>query len=216
MKIMARHDTALLLDAAGTLLDLAEPIGTTYVRVAKELGLECDESDVARRFPVAMDSAKGLRDGSSDWLPFWREVVRQSTGIESKAFFDTLIEHFASADAWRLAPGALACCAAVRKLGMRTAVVSNWDTRLRPLLVALGAAPVFDTFVISGEELVEKPDPRIFRIALQRLDITKDRVLHVGDSMTDDVDGARSAGCQAWHWGHDVASFDELSRRLGA
>jgi HAD superfamily hydrolase (TIGR01549 family) len=97
---------------------------------------------------------------------------------------------------------------------MRTAVVSNWDIRLRPLLVGLGAASAFDAIVVSGEELIEKPDPRIFAIACRRLGVAPENALHVGDSPIDDVEGAKGAGCQALLLGRDVKDFEELTRQL--
>jgi len=52
----------------------------------------------------------------------------------------------------------------------------------------------FDTIVIAGEIGIYKPDPAIFLHALARMDVQPDKSLYVGDSLTHDVIGAKSAG----------------------
>ena len=78
--------------------------------------------------------------------------------------------------------------------GIRTAVVSNIAFDVRPAFEALGAAEAVDEFVLSFEVGVMKPDPAIFRIALQRLNVSPADAVMVGDS--DETDGgARDVGC---------------------
>jgi len=88
------------------------------------------------------------------------------------------------------------------------------DLRLRGTLRALGVLEWIDTAVISAEVGMEKPDPRIFHHACERLGVEPAAALHVGDDVEDDVAGARAAGCAALHWPDDVGSFAELARRL--
>jgi putative hydrolase of the HAD superfamily len=52
----------------------------------------------------------------------------------------------------------------------------------------------FDVLVISGTEGVEKPDPRIFRLAVERADVSPERSAYVGDNPEFDVDPAAAAG----------------------
>jgi 2-haloalkanoic acid dehalogenase type II len=62
-----------------------------------------------------------------------------------------------------------------------------------------GFEGVFDSVVFSQTHCVEKPDPAIFRIALRELDCSETELLHVGDSLENDVEGAHSAGIRcAW------------------
>ncbi len=70
-----------------------------------------------------------------------------------------------------------AYCAA----GLKLAVVSNFDTRLRPLLDALELSPLFDTIVVSAEVGAEKPNPLLFETACSQLGIDPEEALHVGD-----------------------------------
>ena len=74
------------------------------------------------------------------------------------------------------------------------AVVSNWQCGLGHFCTELGLGDAFDHVLASAEVESVKPDPEIFRDACRRLGAPPHRVLHVGDSPIDDVDGARAAG----------------------
>jgi putative hydrolase of the HAD superfamily len=78
--------------------------------------------------------------------------------------------------------------------GFRLGVVSNADGRVRALLADLGLARFFEVIVDSHEVGVEKPDPRIFDVALAHLGERAERAVYVGDFPQVDVVGARRAG----------------------
>ena len=82
----------------------------------------------------------------------------------------------------------------LRDAGIRLAVVSNSNGTVRQLLARLGFLEHFVVVVDSAEEGVEKPDPRIFQIALERAGAAPGKALHVGDIYHVDVVGARAAG----------------------
>jgi putative hydrolase of the HAD superfamily len=90
-------------------------------------------------------------------------------------------------------PGAPETVRMLRERGLRLAVVANWDSALPEHLDRLGLARHFDTIVTSAEAGVPKPDPAIFRLALERLGAEPARALHVGDEPVDE-EGARSTG----------------------
>jgi len=82
----------------------------------------------------------------------------------------------------------------VAALGLRRAVVSNSDGRAEWHLERCGVREGLEFVVDSQIEGVEKPDPRIFRIALERLGVAASRALYVGDIRAVDEAGARAAG----------------------
>jgi HAD superfamily hydrolase (TIGR01549 family) len=88
---------------------------------------------------------------------------------------------------------------AVRARGVRLMLISNWHAGLRGFCRALGLDTYFDVIVSSFDAGCEKPDPRIFAIACARLGVPPGQVLHIGDSIVDDVEGARAAGLAALH-----------------
>lgn len=208
---MQKHSTprAVLLDAAGTLIDVAGPLGDTYSGLAREFGGDLDPETLTTGFriafadtpPMAFPGRTGadLDRAERDW---WRAVVERVTraagGVpEFDAYFDRLYAHYASAPAWRVYPEVSGVLAALRDRGLALAVVSNFDSRLTPLLDALGLAAYFDAVVCSGQAGAAKPDRAIFTRALATLGVEASEALHVGDNPEADYDGARAAGIEA-------------------
>lgn len=76
---------------------------------------------------------------------------------------------------------------------VRTAVLSNIGFDVRPMLERSGLLPLLDAVVLSFEVGAVKPDPTIFRLALDRLDAAPERTLMVGDNWRDDG-GAAALG----------------------
>jgi putative hydrolase of the HAD superfamily len=74
-------------------------------------------------------------------------------------------------------------------------LISNYDhpPHVYLLLARLGLAALFDVVVVSGEVGVEKPDPRIFELAIGQAKLQPREVVYVGDT-ADDVHGALDAG----------------------
>jgi len=104
------------------------------------------------------------------------------------------------------------------KLGMITNGPATWQSRK---IEAVGLAPLFDAIVISGNEGVEKPDPRIFERALERCGAVAAESLFVGDHPEADIAGAKNAGLlpvwvrkDYWEVPGDVARIDRLSEIL--
>lgn len=93
--------------------------------------------------------------------------------------------------------------------GHRLGLVTNGAPEAqRPKLTALDIEHRFETVVYAGSETLAKPDPSPFEAALDRLDETPDRTLHVGNSLASDVAGAKTAGLDAvWvPHGHEAST----------
>ena len=93
-----------------------------------------------------------------------------------------------------VAPGVEAALQRFRELGLKLVVVSNANGKLRHLFDRLGLTRWFDVVLDSHEWNVEKPDPRLFQLALEQAGAKADRTAHVGDLYHIDVAGARAAG----------------------
>lgn len=219
---------AVLFDAAGTLIRLREPVGETYARLARRYGVSLPASrleDAFRRIfrqmpPMAFpgESARRVAELERAW---WHELVRRAFRAadgtakltDFDACFAALFEHFAGTGAWEVVPGAPEALAALRASGLALAVVSNFDGRLPDLLARLGLARAFAVVVLPGEAGVVKPDPRIFRIALERLGVAAAEAAYVGDDADDDLAGAAAAGIPAILVG-SLATLAELPQRI--
>jgi HAD superfamily hydrolase (TIGR01549 family) len=113
-----------------------------------------------------------------------------------------------------VAPDAVDSLQRIRGRGIKTAVVSNFDTRLHRILRELGVHHLWDAVICSADWGAEKPNPVLFQAAFEALGLPPDRCLHVGDDRRNDVYGARDSGCFALLWGQDVACFAEVERRI--
>ncbi len=86
---------------------------------------------------------------------------------------------------------------ALRALGVRLVVVSNANGRLHEMFDRVGLTPYFDVVLDSHQWGVEKPDPRLFHLALTQSGAAAATTVHVGDFFHIDVAGARAAGLAA-------------------
>jgi putative hydrolase of the HAD superfamily len=94
-------------------------------------------------------------------------------------------------------PGARETVLKLVASGYRVAVVSNSDGTVADALEIAGFGGLFEVIIDSTNVGVSKPDPAIFGVALEALDVAADQTWYVGDSHYHDMGGARAAGLAA-------------------
>jgi putative hydrolase of the HAD superfamily len=186
-------------DVGGTLLEPWPSVGHVYGEVGARHGLPpLDPEALSRQFRAVWRGRAGF-----DYSPAaWRGVVEEtfaglSVGPISADCFLAIYSEFARTERWRIFSDVAPCLLALREQGLRLAVISNWDERLRPLLQGLGLEGWFERIVVSHEVGRCKPDSALFCHAAEGLGLHPAQVLHVGDSREEDVRGAETAGMQA-------------------
>lgn len=229
---MARLEkiSAVLFDAAGTLIELRERVGETYARVAREFGVDLPSGRVDDAFTRILRSARPMvfPEASPEQIPglerqWWRDVVRGTFAAADQtarfadfdAYFDRLYARYSGARGWRAVGGSRELLAELHRRGIATGVISNFDHRLVQILEELDLARFFDIVVTPASARAAKPDPRIFRVALARLAKRAAESVYVGDDHERDTEGARSAGLRAIDAG-GLATLAELPDRLEA
>lgn len=203
---------AVLFDAAGTLIELRESVGTHYARTAAQHGVALSATlleDAFRRIfasapPMAFPGAEAadIAELEREW---WRRRVRATfRAADSSARFDDFEAFFAQlfldmglASAWQVVPGGEALLRELRVRGWAIGVVSNFDRRLHSILDGLALRPLLDSVILSSDVGTAKPDPQIFEHALAELRVAAGRAWFVGDHPVQDVSGARDAGLRA-------------------
>jgi HAD superfamily hydrolase (TIGR01509 family) len=200
----------IFLDVGNTLISI------DFDRVAEELG--------ARQFSCAPEALRraeaAARPGYSErvfvtGVPPHRSlfhwyllaILEQATGLSlSPTQLDELVTEIGpilrpegrASVLWRMVmPGVPEALERLKRRGLRLAVVSNSDGTCAKSLEEAGLLRYLSFVIDSADVGVEKPDPRIFEIALDRCGADPRRTLYIGDLYHADVVGARGAGLHA-------------------
>ncbi|HWV99642.1 MAG TPA: HAD-IA family hydrolase [Candidatus Acidoferrum sp.] len=190
---------AVTFDVGGTLLDPYPSVGHIYSDVAARHGYKgISAALLNRRFAAAWRTLKNFRHTRSQWAGLVDATFRGLTEPPpSHSFFPKLYNRFAERDAWHLYEDVLPALQALAAHGLKLGIISNWDDRLRPLLRAFKLHEHCDVIIVSCEVGAAKPARAIFRRAAAELRLVPETILHVGDSLEMDVQGARAAGLQS-------------------
>ena len=193
----------LFLDAGGVL------VFSNWRRISETLaarGVDVTPGALAAAEPLAkreldvQNLVRHSNDAQRGWS-YFNLVLRHAGVALSDATEAALVElhaYHSSHNLWELVPEHVPH--ALQRLRARVArmvVVSNANGRLHVVMERLGLARHFDVMLDSHLEGVEKPDPRLFQIALERCGGRAESTLHVGDFYWIDVMGARAAGLRA-------------------
>jgi FMN phosphatase YigB (HAD superfamily) len=203
---------AVTIDAFGTLVELENPVSRLQTALA-ERGMERDETSVGKAFAAEVEyylvhkgegkdeaSLLDLRNRCSG--VFLAGVAPELDAEEfAPAFVDSLV--------FRPLDGVVGALRRLRRAGLELACVTNWDVGIGEQLERAELAPYLSAIVSSAETNAEKPDPRVFEVALRRLGIEPGRATHIGDNEADEA-GALAAGL-----GFEPPPLATLPARLG-
>lgn len=221
---MADHGPApraVLLDALGTLVELDDPVGGLMRSLAAR-GIAPGEREVAialrdeiafyraeHHVAVDADALEALRLDCA--RVFAESLGAPAAGLSALDMRDALLEGLRFRAFDDVAPA----LARLRAAGARLAVVSNWDVSLHEVLRDTGLGDAFDVVLTSAQERTQKPDPELFRIALERLgSVAPQDAVHVGDDRVADVEGALAAGIQPLLLDRDGAGGPSAGARV--
>ncbi len=196
---------AVLLDALGTLVELAPPgpalqgrlraAGVEVSRDGAEAAMAAEIAYYRSRMHEGRD-AKALEALRRDCAEVVRGALPPSPALDriDPGEMKSLLLDSLRFEAY---PDALAALPALRRQGLKLVVVSNWDAALEEVLVRVGLARELDGVLASAQVGAPKPAGAIFRQALALAGVSADEALHVGNSLREDVEGAKAAGIKA-------------------
>jgi putative hydrolase of the HAD superfamily len=197
---------AVFFDVGGTLINPYPSVGDIYVKHARNFGFKGDVKDIDQQFGIEWKNTGGLeslgnQSGEAVEKKFWHDIVfdvfKPFGGVEDfETYFETIYEAFKSADNWKVFDDVLES-GVLQKLkdrGITLGVLSNWDSRLTPILENVGLAQYFDFILASASVGSAKPDSKIFQEGLRLSGVQPNQVCHIGDEVKTDVTGARSLG----------------------
>ncbi|MGH9369633.1 MAG: HAD family hydrolase [Thermoanaerobaculia bacterium] len=218
-----RAVSAVLFDAGGTLIHVDGE------RVCAAAGLPWEEAsfDAAENAAVAAVQRRVQSNPAStdaERLPLFLETLLAGLGVppeKRRGSAGAVIAEHRRSNLWsRAHPDAPAALSTLSKRGYRLGVISNADGRVRGLLARAGLSAYFELVLDSSEVGFEKPDPRIFLAATERLGLPPSACAYVGDIYEIDFLGARGAGLEAVLIGsgaapEGVARVPSLTELLG-
>jgi putative hydrolase of the HAD superfamily len=187
---------AVTFDAGGTLIEPWPSVGAVYAEVANEFGFRCEVEKLTAGFFSAWQSRSTFGYSRQEWFEVVQHSFQESCDVTAK-MFDAIYERFAESRCWRIYDDVLPALEQLKARGLRLAVISNWDDRLVSLLEGLGLANHFEAIFVSALVGAHKPSPKIFHHAAALLGVAPTEILHIGDSQSEDIIGARAAGFQA-------------------
>ena len=215
----------VFFDAAGTLIHLPRGVGFHYAEVARRQGVFLQPEVIDRAFleswkamPSRANTHRARPDDDRAW---WRQLVDATLDrmaapqFDRGAYFRELYNEFTQPGVWHLFPEVREVLAALSSqssssMRLRLGIVSNFDRRLLPILDGLGIAHFFEQVILSSEVGADKPDPYIFRYALDRFGVPPEKACHVGDDPAGDWRAAREAALRVFELDRRVNNLRSL------
>jgi putative hydrolase of the HAD superfamily len=202
----------IFFDAAQTLFHINGSVADIYLTYAVRYGFRQSSDSpisIAQAFQRAFHDASPPVFAATDPIKlkqcerlWWFDIVHNvfyRVGMFDRfdEFFDQVFQVFEDPRSWALYPETPSVLTRLRKEGFELGIVSNFDSRLFPVMRGLGIDGFFDTVTIASLAKAAKPSSKIFEIALEKHSMDPGEALHVGDSIRDDVEGATKAGLAA-------------------
>jgi len=199
----------VFFDAVGTLFGVSGSVGKIYADLARSHGVHSDAATLDQGFFKAFKSAPSMAFPEAERnsiaareFEWWKAIAKDTfhhAGVLQQFphfdyFFDELYEHFATAAPWFVYGDTVQTLTQWQQNGVELGIISNFDSRIHRVLLALGLSSFFDSITISTEVGAAKPDATIFKVALAKHNCSPHLAWHIGDSIKDDYEGAIAAG----------------------
>jgi putative hydrolase of the HAD superfamily len=206
---------AVVFDYFGTLTPtvLAMITGEEQAALGHALGVDPDQLEAAWR-ATFVERSTGRTGDLRATLRTLAERLGGSPG-EAGLAEAVRIRALAYRRSARPRPDAVDVLGALRTRGLRLAVVSDCSDELVSIWPELPVAPAVDATVFSAVVGTRKPDPVMYRLACERLDVAPEECVYVGDGGSGELTGAAAQGMRAvlladedWSAGHRYDADD--------
>lgn len=211
---------AISFDINGTLIH-SPRLGEVYAEILGRHGIDVGSHEAFDTVRRVWDEFSCRREPGRDLFAshpqgsrgFWYEFIDRVCALlgrepASRFAKAELFQAFTGPEPWEIFAEVPAVLSALDSKGVRMVVVSNWDDRLPILLENLEISEFFEAIVFSAGVGSEKPFPPIFQRALEELSLPAEEVVHIGDRLREDVEGARGVGMQSIHLARDSDKGD--------
>jgi 2-haloacid dehalogenase len=201
--------TACVFDAYGTLFDVHSAVG----RFRQDIGDTADQ--VSMLWRTKQLEYTWLRSLMGKHTDFWRltgdalDYALETHSIDDPALRDNLMQAYMKLDAY---PEVMDTLARLREAGFATAILSNGSpSMLHSAVESAGLRDLLDVSLSIEDVGIYKPDPRVYQLALDRLNVTTDQVSFQSSNSWDAVGAATFGFRVAW-----INRFGQRRERLTA
>ena len=196
---------AVFFDVGETLIHVEPSFADLFVTVLAGAGHERSEDDVrGASAHVYARFSEAARDGSM-WTTspersrdFWTSVYVRMLGElhvpDADELATTLYREFTRMENYVLFDDVRPTIVSLQEAGLLLGIVSNFEAWLEDWFGLHDLVETFPVRVISGLEGIEKPDERIYRLALERAGVDATDAAYVGDNPEFDVDPPAALG----------------------
>jgi putative hydrolase of the HAD superfamily len=196
---------AVFFDAGETLVHPHPTFPDLFAAILRREGHDVDAETIRDRIHVVYDRFRAAAETNELWTTspeksrrFWHDVYTIFLGDlgipDGDGLVDTVYREFTDLANYALFEDVPPVLDRLRSAGLTLGVVSNFEEWLERLLERLGVREYFEVRVISGVEGLEKPDPRIFELAMERAGVAAADSVYVGDNPEFDVVPALALG----------------------
>ena len=211
---MTNIPKVIFFDAVGTLFGVKDSVGAVYSAIAQKYGVQGDAQILDTAFYQSFTQADPLafaitnpQNISQQEFTWWKNLAVTTflkAGLldnftDFDAFFQELYVHFSTEKPWYIYQDVIPCLNNWQQQKVTLAIISNFDSRLYSLLKALKIDAFFSSITISSEIGAAKPQPKIFTEALAKHNCSSQEAWHIGDSFTDDYQGANAMGITGFY-----------------
>jgi putative hydrolase of the HAD superfamily len=192
---------AVLFDVDFTIAKPGPLLGPEGYRAAGErCGLVLDPGSYAEARAAAVEGLHHhpeLEHDEEIWIRFTADIVRGmgGSGARVREVAEAITEGWLHSENFELYEDSVPVLATLRRRGLRIGLVSNTSRDLDAFVRHFGLD--VDAWISSGTHGKVKPSPTIFRAALELLEVAPVDAVMIGDSLADDVEGARALGMRA-------------------
>lgn len=197
---------AIFFDVGETLIQPRLPYGDLLAEVAQQLDIDLPPGMVAglaaridgrvvertqQMLPFTFPTEESQRFWHETYMEFFVEAMHS---VDAERLTYALLDLLSSPQGYALFEDTRMTLERMIRRGYRLGIISNWESWLPTLLAELGLAEYFDSVTISGVCGLEKPDCRIFHLALAESGFRPGEVVYVGDRPAHDIEPALKIG----------------------
>ncbi|MBN2753865.1 MAG: HAD-IA family hydrolase [Candidatus Goldbacteria bacterium] len=189
---------AVFFDAGETLIHRNPSLATITHRYLLKAGKKVNRAKLnAVLFQAARDMKEIVQKAELNDTEKWHvymDSVLKKLGIKDNNLKNDVIARLKRGTSFRVYDEVWGVLKGLKKAGIKAGIISNAPRDLKKVFDRLGLTKQFDWIVVSEDAGVEKPDKKIYDLAIKRCGFDRKNVIYIGDNYLADIMGSVAAG----------------------